>query len=215
MTGDLQAYYAARANEYDEVYAKPERQIDLRAMEGWLPPLLSGRRVLEIACGTGYWTQLLAPVAERILAIDSAPQTLKIAREKVPDARVTFLAGDAYRLPDDLGRLDSAFAGFWLSHVPRARLREFLASLNDRLEPGSRVVLLDNLYCDDSNTPISQRDRDGNTYQLRKLKDGSVHQVLKNFLTNEELHMLVSGLGDRPHFTSWRYYWGFTYWTPG
>jgi ubiquinone/menaquinone biosynthesis C-methylase UbiE len=211
MTSDLQAYYAARANEYDEVYAKPERQIDLRAMERWLPPLLAGRTVLEIACGTGYWTQFLAPVARRIVAIDSAPQTLKIARGRVPDEHVTFRTGDAYQLTGDLGTFNGAFAGFWLSHVPRSRQRDFLLQLEGRLEPGSRIVLLDNLYSDDSSTPISERDRDGNTYQSRRLKDGSVHRVLKNFLTEQELRSLVSG--HDANFTSWRYYWGFTVFT--
>ena len=50
----LQSYYAARAGEYDAIYRKPERQADLRAIEQWLPSVLRGRRVLEIACGTGY-----------------------------------------------------------------------------------------------------------------------------------------------------------------
>ena len=76
----LQSYYAARAQEYDRVYDKPERQADLRRIEQWLPPLLSGRRVLEIACGTGYWTRLIAPVAASVVAIDSAAETLRIAQ---------------------------------------------------------------------------------------------------------------------------------------
>jgi len=215
MPDELQTYYAARASEYDEVYAKPERQIDLRAMQGWLPPILAGRRVLEIACGTGYWTRFLAPVAQSIVAIDAVEQTLQIARARVPDERVTFARADAYRLPDRLGSFNSAFAGFWLSHVPRARQREFFGQLHQRLQPGSRVVLLDNLYCDDSSTPIAEQDEEGNTYQLRKLKDGSVHRVLKNFLLEPELRSLVRGIGEQAQFTDWRYYWGFSYLTPG
>lgn len=50
----MQAYYAARAREYDQDCAKPERQADLRAIERWLPPLFAGTRVLEVACGTAY-----------------------------------------------------------------------------------------------------------------------------------------------------------------
>lgn len=59
-------YYASRAPEYDRVYLKPERQADLDAIRRWLPPLFAGRSVLEVARGTGYWTQYLAPRATRI-----------------------------------------------------------------------------------------------------------------------------------------------------
>ena len=45
-------YYQQRAPEYDEVYAKPERQADLAELRRLLPPLVAGRRVLEIAAGT-------------------------------------------------------------------------------------------------------------------------------------------------------------------
>ena len=60
-------YYAARAPEYDLVYAKPERQSDLRAIEAWLPPVLGQGSVLEVACGTGYWTRCFAPHLREVL----------------------------------------------------------------------------------------------------------------------------------------------------
>ena len=59
----MQDYYAARAPEYDRIYLKPERQADLGAIRQWLPTVFKGRSLLEIACGTGYWTQYLAPEA--------------------------------------------------------------------------------------------------------------------------------------------------------
>ena len=126
----LQAYYAARAEEYDKVYEKPERQADLRLIERWLPAVLSGKTVLEIACGTGYWTRFIAPVAMSVVAIDSAQETLRIARERVPAGNVRFEVADAYALAPHRGGFDAAFAGFWFSHVPLERRREFLRGLN-------------------------------------------------------------------------------------
>ncbi|MGI9153857.1 MAG: class I SAM-dependent methyltransferase, partial [Rubrivivax sp.] len=78
-TDPLRAYYAARAAEYDRVYLKPERQADLRQIEAWLPARFAGRRVLDVACGTGYWTRFIAPAAAEMLALDAAPETLDIA----------------------------------------------------------------------------------------------------------------------------------------
>ena len=62
----MKEYYAARAKEYDQIYAKPERQTDLRLIEQWLPSRFEGARVLEVAAGTGYWTQFIAPVAASV-----------------------------------------------------------------------------------------------------------------------------------------------------
>jgi SAM-dependent methyltransferase len=207
----MQSYYAARAPEYDRIYSKPERQADLRAIEAWLPQKFAGARVLEIACGTGYWTKFIAPVARHILALDSSPETMNIAKSRVPEGKVDFLVGDAYALPQHTGRFDAAFAGFWFSHVPKARQREFLLGLGARLEPGAKVVFLDNLYAEGSSLPVTARDAEGNTFQTRQLSDGSTHEVLKNFPTEAELLQLIAGLGERPVFTTWQYYWAFEY----
>lgn len=207
----LHSYYAARAPEYDQVYRKPERQADLRAIEAWLPPLFAQTRVLEIACGTGYWTQFIAPSASHMLALDIAPETLCIARQRVPVGKVDFSVGDAYQLPRHLGKFDTAFAGFWFSHVPKARRQEFLSGLGKLLVPGAKVVLLDNRFVAGSSSPITERDADGNTYQTRELADGSRHRVLKNFPSELELQSMLDGIGQLGTVTNWPYFWAFQY----
>ncbi len=207
----MRSYYATRAPEYDSIYLKPERQADLRLIENWLPPLFAYSRVLEVACGTGYWTQFIAPVAAQVVGIDASQQTMNIARGRVSESKATFLVGDAYSLSPDLGKFNAAFAGFWFSHVPIARRREFLSGLNALLNPGAKVVLLDNLYVVGSSSPIAATDNDGNTYQVRKLRDGTAHSVLKNFPSQAELESSLDGLGKSAKFTSWQYYWAFEY----
>jgi demethylmenaquinone methyltransferase/2-methoxy-6-polyprenyl-1,4-benzoquinol methylase len=208
--GLMRAYYAARAPEYDAIYRKPERQADLRAIEQWVPSKFVGAGVLEIACGTGYWTRFIAPVARHVTALDAAPETLDIGRARVPGSNVEFVVGDAYDPPRNT-HFDAAFCGFWFSHVPRARQREFLSALNAALRPGAMVVMLDNRYVEGSSTPVSEHDADGNGYQARKLADGSTHLVLKNFPSESELRSLVADLGEHAAFTSWSYYWAFEY----
>jgi ubiquinone/menaquinone biosynthesis C-methylase UbiE len=94
----LQSYYAARASEYDHIYSKPERQTDLRVIKSWLPPRFADKRVIEVASGTGFWTQFIAPVAAHVLALDSAIETITIAKTRVPKRKVSFLVGDAYTI---------------------------------------------------------------------------------------------------------------------
>ena len=204
----MRAYYAQRALIYERVYHKPERQAHLRAMEAWLPGRFAGRSVLEVACGTGWWTPHGARDARSWLATDVNPETMAVAQAKDMPPCVRFATVDAYTFAQIEGqRFDGAFAGFWWSHVPLARLRPWLEMLHARLEPGAVVVMLDNLYSDDSSTPISRHDGDGNTYQLRSLDDGSVHEVLKNFPTRDQT---LAALGDRARNPQWiahRHYW--------
>lgn len=184
---ELVDYYRRRAAEYEAIYAKPERQADLAVLRRTIPAMLRGARVLEIACGTGYWTQLVAGVAAHVVATDLAEEPMRIARSKPYSRQPRFELCDAYSLPESLGRFEAALAVFWWSHVPRQRIGEFLASLHARLEPGARVVLMDNRFVEGSSTPISEIDAQGNTYQLRRLGDGSQVRVLKNFPAEAEL----------------------------
>ena len=207
----MQSYYASRAGEYDNIYLKPERQADLRDIEQWLPPIFADARVLEIACGTGYWTQFMAPVAANIVALDTAPETLEIARSRVRAEKVQFLVGSAYELVWHVPTFDAAFAGFWFSHIPKVRRREFLVGLNAALRPGAKVVLIDNRYVEGSSSPVTEHDLDGDTYQTRRLADGSTHRVLKNFPGEDELRETVVGLAACATFKSWQYYWAFEY----
>lgn len=207
----MQSYYAARAAEYDQIYQKPERQADLQRLRLWLPTLFTDSRLFEVACGTGYWTQVIEPLVSEIVALDSSPETIAIAQSRAPRDKVKFLIGDAYDLPRNQGEFTSAFAGFWFSHVPKHRQREFLLGLGKILAPRATVILLDNRYVEGSSHPITETDSEGNRYQTRKLKDGTTHRVLKNFPPETELRSLVDGLGEAAIYTEFEYYWVFKY----
>jgi demethylmenaquinone methyltransferase/2-methoxy-6-polyprenyl-1,4-benzoquinol methylase len=168
---ELLEYYRRRAAEYEAIYAKPERQQDLACLSRAIPARLHEREVLEIACGTGYWTERVAPVAARVVATDLAEEPMRIARSKPVMRNVEFVIADAYALPETLGRFDAALAVFWWSHVPRER--------------GADI------------------DAQGNTYQLRRLGDGSAVRVLKNFPSEAELRSHLPGL----RYEALEYYW--------
>ena len=94
---DLPDYYARRAGEYEKIYTKPERQADLASLRTWLREQLTGHAVLEVACGTGYWTQAICASAESIVATDINGQVLDIARHKTYTRdKVEFRIADAY-----------------------------------------------------------------------------------------------------------------------
>jgi len=204
---EMQSYYAARAPYYDDVYEKPERRDDIAFLRQHLPAVFAGRRVLEVACGTGYWTQHIAPAASAMTATDAVAQPLDLAKGRPGVERVRFELADAYALPEALGTYDAAFAGLWLSHVPVERRREFLQSLHARLARGAKVVLIDNSEVQLKDFPIAERDAHGNTWQMRRLKDGTMHRVLKNFPSRAELEAMIAGFGVRPMHQALQNFW--------
>ncbi len=202
------AYYSARAQEYERIYSKPERQEELRELKATCSARFAGRTVLEVACGTGYWTQYIAQTAKAVCATDLSEQTLAVARAKRLDAgRVRFVTADAMALPVSLGQFDSAFCGFWWSHLARSSVAGFLDSLHLRLGQGSCVVVLDNLYAEGSSTPISRASPEGDTYQIRRLSDGSTYEVLKNFPSEPDLRGALKGRATNLRYAAWQYYW--------
>ena len=205
----MEAYYAQRAREYERIYDKPERQPDLARLRADVPALFEGERVLEIACGTGYWTPLIAEHAGSVLAVDAVEDVLAIARGKAyPKKNAAFEQADAYRLPDWPEKFSACFAGFWWSHVPLERLDGFLEGLHARLSPGAWVAFLDNRYVEGNSTRLARRDGAGNTYQDRLLADGSRHEVLKNYPAAAELEARIARAGGAEvRVADYQYYW--------
>lgn len=204
---DMLAYYAARAPIYDAVYRRPERQDDIAFFQRHIPERLAGRRVLELACGTGYWTPGIAAKALSVVATDANTEPMAFARLRPGAENVVFRQADVYALPDDLGRFDAAFAGLWFSHVPVEARLDFLNGLHRHLLPGARVLLLDNTTAQCRDLPIAETDAQGDTYQHRPLPDGSVHRVLKNFPDEAELRALVAPVADGVQFMAREHFW--------
>lgn len=211
----LAEYYAKRATEYERIYARPERQADLAALRARIGKILAKKSVLELACGTGYWTEVIAGRAKQVTALDANDEVLKIARTKrYPAGRVELLNGNCYQIPDFERRHEALFAGFWWSHVPRQDLDAFLSMAVGAVAPGALIAFLDNRYVEGSSTPVSRHDAQGNSYQTRKLDDGSTHEVLKNFPDESELIQRVSRHGWGAHVDLLPHYWMLTWWAP-
>jgi len=205
---NLEAYYTRRANEYEDIYKRPDRQKDLLSLESILRSLFRDRHVLEIACGTGYWTQYIAKSASTIVATDISKEVLNLAKSKnYQSCSVTFQETDAYSLEKVGDNFSAGFCGFWWSHVPITRRTEFLKIFHSKLNPGALVVMIDNNYVEGSSTPVSRKDEEGNTYQVRKLKDGTRYEVLKNFPEESNLHNFFEKVGENIQINNLTYYW--------
>ena len=204
---ELENYYAKRTLEYENIYLKPERQEYIKESKALLKKYFENKNVLEIACGTGFWTETISEVSNCVMATDLNNEVLEIARSKKYNCKVDFIQDDSYELNKIKGKYDSLFAGFWFSHIPKSRIRKFLETVNGKIDENGIIVFMDNIYVEGNSTPISKFDKEGNSYQTRKLNDNSQYEVLKNFYNENELKNYIKDYGKEIIFNDLKYYW--------
>ena len=205
---ELAKYYADRASEYDVIYSKPERQHDIKLLSSFLVEQLSDRSVLEVACGTGFWTQFYGPHTLSTTATDYNEEVLSIARSRL-DAydNIHVEMSDACSLSNISGNFNAGITAFWWSHLEKSKIASFLQTFHAKLSPGSLVIMADNIYVEGSSTPLSCTDNEGNSYQLRRLKDGQTFEILKNFPSETEFRMQIEPYGINIQFRKLTYFW--------
>ena len=203
----MEEYYAKRANEYELVYAKPERQNEIEKIKLIIPNYFANLNLLDLGCGTGYWTQSISKLAQSIQGIDVNESVLEVAAKKEYGCPVHLNVGNYYQLDRFSGKYDGIFGGFIYSHIPLEKCSTFLESIHEVLSPNGVVVFVDNRYAEGSNSPITRQDPLGNTYQQRVLKNGEEYEVLKNFpLKSDWLEKLADKV-EEFDYQEMNYYW--------
>ena len=196
MGSTLEDYYRSRAPEYDRFYQNPHRLNDLALLRAWLTDQVRGRTILEVAAGTGYWTEVAASVCKAITATDSVIETLAIAAKRRLGSNVELLTADAYDLPEFTTSFDTGMAHFWWSHVEKQRQQAFLSTFLKCLEPDALVLMIDQIYVEGICPVVSRYDEWQNRYELRTVQSGAIHEILKNYPSDEELQASFAQLED-------------------
>lgn len=99
--------------------------------------------VADLGCGTGNVSELVAPVVERVVAVDVSAPMLDAARERLAGCgNVTFVKAAADDLPLEQGSVDAAVAVLLLHHLeePGALLAGVTRAL--RKERGGGLMLI-------------------------------------------------------------------------
>jgi demethylmenaquinone methyltransferase/2-methoxy-6-polyprenyl-1,4-benzoquinol methylase len=204
-------YYRYRAPEYEQIYYRdiPERRREIDEEVAFVRDLGAGRDVLDLACGTGYWTQVLAETAHSVVATDYWPEMLEQARRKQYRNPPVFMQADIARPPFGNNTFDLIMLGFWLSHQPKQTLHGFLELICRPLRPGGQVWMIDNNPpAEGAEMHTVNTDENGNHFKRRWLDDGREFVILKNYFSEEELQALVT-----PHFGIDRLIYGKYYWS--
>jgi len=158
----LKTYYKQRAFEYDGIYKLRRRQADLVWLRRWVTRHVKGKSVLEIAAGTGYWTQVCSRSARLVVATDYNANTLTVAAGRRLGPKVSFVTADAFRLPAFETRFEVGIAVLWWSHLKKREQGKFIAQFLSRLASGAKLLLVDEVYRKNTaKNPISRHDRFG------------------------------------------------------
>ena len=199
----LRSYYAARAPEYDDWYLRRGRyshgviadaawNAELDTATQWLDALPISGEIVELAAGTGWWSPLLASKGQLSL-YDAVEEPLDRARDRLVAHGLAahIHVRDAWAPPDR--QVDVLFCGFWLSHVPRKRLQDFLHICRAWLKPGGTFAFIDSRRDPDSgaaNHPAPDNDE-----SLRRLADGREFTIPKVYYDPGELEAALSDAG--------------------
>lgn len=194
---NMKIYYKARAQEYDEWFYRQGRwnhgpennarwfaEVD-EVLQAFDDAKLEGD-VLELAPGTGIWTEKLLSTAAIITAVDASAEMIEINRAKVASERVSYLEADLFSWRPER-TYDAVFFGFWISHVPLERLDTFLASVAAMLRPGGKVFFVDGRREPTSTAADHQLPELESQTMVRKLNDGRAFEIVKNFYDPADL----------------------------
>ncbi len=186
-------YYTARAPQYDTTagYTDPTAECLRIPIKERYKKVFASYEVLEIACGTGYWTKVIAETANSVLATDISPEMIEIARERLSGIQnVKFLMTDAYSLDGVPEGFTAAFAIWWWSHIPKSCLPGFLSVLHSKLQSGAFVLFVDQIPSA-YEAKGRHKNEAGDFVEERTLPDRKKYEIVKNFPTEKEAFDLL------------------------
>lgn len=140
---------------------------------------LAGKRVLDLACGTGYGSALLAAVGAKVTGLDISPEAIKVAKARYKRADVKFVIGDCYDLPFEDGSFDVVVANEMIEHVDQH---------DSLLAEVKRVLADDGLFMVSTpNKPVYNRYKAPNIYHIAEMEIPEFHRLLSRHFDHVKL----------------------------
>jgi demethylmenaquinone methyltransferase/2-methoxy-6-polyprenyl-1,4-benzoquinol methylase len=173
-------YYDARASEYDDAYRRTalhdrgeelnaDWQAEMARLVGAFARLPLAGDIVELAAGTGMWTERLVGRARSLTVIDGSAAMLAVNRGRLGPAseRVQYEVADL--LEWQAPRVwDACVFGFWLCHVPDDRVASFLRTVARSLRRGGAVCVIEKAANSDATSE----------HMVRMLNDGREFTII-------------------------------------
>ncbi len=207
------AYYQARAAEYDEWFNRTGRYdygdelndqwfADVEVVRSALHNIGRVQNALDIAAGTGIWTQELLKIADHVTAVDASAEVLAINQSKSSDANLSTVQANIFSWEPDQ-QYDLVFFGFWLSHVPPEKLDGFLKMVRGAMKPDGHIFMVDSRRIKTIEAKDRHLPKPEDIYHVRKLNDGREFKIVKIYYSPEDLvrHFARNNIHVSANFT--------------
>jgi 2-polyprenyl-3-methyl-5-hydroxy-6-metoxy-1,4-benzoquinol methylase len=193
-------YYEARASEpYDWLERKGRYDYgpaanarvhqDIIEVQDALVSAAFAGDILELACGTGNWTEVLARTVTHLTAVDASPAMIALNRERLTNAgladRVHYVQADLFAWRPDR-TYDAVAICFFLSHVPDDRIDPVVDTIASALRPRGRVFVADSKRAPTAAAADSPIPAPNESLSRRRLNDGREFTIYKIFRTPDE-----------------------------
>ena len=189
---EMLEYYRMRSKHHDDYMSYTNHENFYKRQKeiiNLIKPIIEQKKIIEIACGTGNWTSILANYGNEVLGVDSSLESLKIAKEKLIDYdNINLIKQNIFYMDKIDMRYEVAFAADFWSHLPKGDIDNFLSILNLLIAKDAAVIFTDMTYKDYFKNEKSYLDNDGNRIFTRTLpNDEREYKVVKNFPVKKEL----------------------------
>jgi SAM-dependent methyltransferase len=162
-------YYSLRAGEYDDAYrlrgqhdrgpaGNASWHEEMARLQRAFDAVPLGGDVVELAAGTGVWTERLLGRARSLTVLDGSREMLDANRARLGSAAssVSYAVVDLFEWRPVL-TWDACVFGFWLCKVPDDRIDRFLGTVADALRPGGVVCCVDKAADGEPSTELETR----------------------------------------------------------
>lgn len=138
--------------------------------------LVKGKKVLDIACGEGYGTEILSAGAEEIIGIDIDTGSVQRAKNKYQKQNLTYLVGDITAIPVSDHSIDIVVSFETIEHVEEIQQQQFLIEIKRVLKPEGILII---------STPNKAIYSDRHQYQNKWHKKEFYKEEFQKFLQKE------------------------------
>ena len=149
----------------------------------------AGKVVLDIACGEGYGSAVLAGAAARVYGVDIAPDAIAHAKAKYQRPNVEFLTGRCADIPLADGAVDLVVSFETIEH--HTEHKEMFAEIKRVLRPGGLMIM-----SSPDKLEYTERANHANAYHVKELYAEEFQQLVERYFTH------VAILGQRVLYAS-------------
>ena len=181
----VKADYNAIANKYAESYSSTEKYKDF--VDNYLGGLNSGKKLLDLCCGAGNWTDYFHQMGYDACGMDFSQNLLKIAKER--NARINFMCADIIKAKFP-AQLDGVFCKNGLFHLPPKAMERVICKVYNSLKDCGKFCVI----------MVSDEGKDFGEQVFEEELDDK-REIYYNYVSEDKLKQLLLSAGFK-HISS-------------